>query len=63
MNADLGALAFIDAGRVYDDGLSEGPWHTGYGGGIWLASLGRALSVTYAVGEKPVDYLKLGLPI
>ena len=62
LNSDLGILAFGDAGRVFVDGGSEGGWHAGYGAGIWLSSLGRAVSLTYARGERDVVYLKLGLP-
>ena len=62
VNADLGALAFADAGRVESGGISGGNWHTGYGAGLWLGSLGRALSLTYARGERTTLYLKFGLP-
>ena len=61
VNAELGLLAFTEAGRVYVDGESDGIWHTSYGAGLWLGSLGRALSLTYAAGESHVVYLKLGL--
>ena len=62
VNADLGLLAFTEAGRVYVDGESEGGWHASYGAGVWLGSVARSVSATLAVGESPVLYLKLGLP-
>ena len=32
---DLGALGFMDAGRVYVDGESPGGWHSAAGAGLW----------------------------
>jgi len=34
---NLGLLGFTDVGRVWTDGESSKLWHTGYGGGLWLA--------------------------
>jgi hypothetical protein len=36
-----GVFGNLDAGRVYVDGESPGGWHTGAGGGLWLAFLDR----------------------
>lgn len=58
----IGAIALVDAGRVWFDGDSDGGWHAGYGGGVWFASLNRAVSVTYAYGEIGRLYLFYGLP-
>jgi hemolysin activation/secretion protein len=62
VKSDVGAIGFVDAGRVWFDGQNDGSWHTGVGGGLWFAALGRALSVTYARGEEGRFYLKTGLP-
>jgi hypothetical protein len=42
-------------------GESAGGWHTGFGGGVWLEALGRAISVAYAKGDEHRFYLKTGL--
>jgi hemolysin activation/secretion protein len=62
VKSDVGMIGLVDAGRVWFDGQSDGKWHTGVGGGLWFAALGRALSVTYARGEEGRFYLKTGLP-
>jgi hypothetical protein len=62
VRGDVGVLGFADAGRVFVDGSSPGGWHTASGGGVWFASLGTAVSATYAVGEERRLYLSLGLP-
>ena len=33
----IGILAFHDVGRVWVSGEESNKWHTGYGGGVWLA--------------------------
>jgi hypothetical protein len=50
---EWGVLGFADAGRVYLEGDTSDKWHTGYGGGLWVAWLDRAntLSVSYARSE------------
>jgi hemolysin activation/secretion protein len=58
----LGVIGFTDAGRVWLNGESEGDWHTSAGGGVWFSTIGHALSVTYAKGEKGRVYVSLGLP-
>jgi hypothetical protein len=62
VRTEAGLFAFTDAGRVWYDGASPGGWHTGYGGGIWLAVLGRAVSLAMARGESTRVYAWLGLP-
>jgi hypothetical protein len=61
VRSQLGLFALADAGRVWFDGRSDGALHTGIGGGFWLSSLGRAVSVAYAKGESHRLYLKSGL--
>jgi outer membrane protein assembly factor BamA len=36
---DVGALGFVDAGRVYMDGQSPGGWHSAAGAGFWVGYL------------------------
>jgi hypothetical protein len=56
----VGVFALADAGRVWFDGRSDGGWHTGVGGGIWFAALGRSVSLAYARGEGGRFYVKGG---
>jgi len=58
---NTGIFGLADVGRVWMSGESEGGWHTGFGGGVWLEALGRAISVGYAKGEEHRLYLKTGL--
>jgi len=58
----FGLIGFSDAGRVWLNGDSEGDWHTSVGGGVWFSTIGHALSVTYAKGEKGKVYVSLGMP-
>jgi hypothetical protein len=44
---EFGILGFGDIGRVWADGDDSTKWHTGWGGGLWLAPLKRA--ATFAV--------------
>jgi outer membrane protein assembly factor BamA len=46
--ADVGIFGLADAGRVYLDGESSDEWHTAFGGGLWLAFLDRASTVSIA---------------
>lgn len=61
VRSQLGLFALADAGRVWFDGASNGGWHTGIGGGFWLHTLGRSVSVAYAHGEGGRLYLSSGL--
>lgn len=58
----LGVLGLADAGRVYLDGASPGGWHTGFGAGLWFATVGHAVNLVWARGEEDRFYLGLGLP-
>jgi hypothetical protein len=49
-----GVFGFYDQGRVYDQGASPGGWHTGYGGGFYIAPVVETL--TFAVSyQKSVE--------
>ena len=63
VHSEVGLFGLADAGRVYFDGASPGGWHTSYGGGVWLSSLGHMLSLAYATGETGRLYLRLGMPL
>lgn len=43
---NIGALGFVEAGRVYVDGQSPGGWHTGMAAGLWLGVLSPGTSIT-----------------
>ena len=51
--ADLGVFALADVGRVFVEGESSDKWHTGVGGGIWVAFLdpGNAITAALVRGE------------
>jgi hypothetical protein len=50
---EFGILGFGDIGRVWAEGEDSTKWHTGWGGGLWLAPLKRSamLAVTVARSE------------
>ena len=43
---NVGALGFVETGRVFVDGESPGGWHTGVAGGLWLGVLNPGTSLT-----------------
>lgn len=61
--SSFGVLGFMDLGRVWVDGESLGGFHTGYGGGIWIALRGTRsiLSIAYATSTEDHGlYLTMG---
>ena len=56
-----GVFGLADAGRVWFQNESPGGWHTGFGGGIWLSSLGQTFSIAYAHGEEGRFYFQRGV--
>lgn len=54
----VGVHGLFSTGRVWLDGDSPGPWHTAYGGGLWLnvIRLDRPVSVTFADGGDGLQY-------
>ena len=46
---EVGLFLLADAGRVWYNDSSPGPWHTDLGGGIWLAPLNRDMILSVAV--------------
>jgi hypothetical protein len=61
---ELGALALGDAGRVWYGGESPGSWHTAYGGGLFFTFMDRrrAVTLSFAHGERNTVYVGFGLP-
>jgi hypothetical protein len=60
---ELGVFALADAGRVFLDGESSDTWHSAFGGGLLLAFLDRAntVSIAYARSqERGGVYVRLG---
>ena len=49
--SEIGLLGFLDAGRVMADGHDSNTWHTGAGGGIWIAPLARRHTVSFSVAR------------
>ena len=61
--SSFGILGLFDLGRVWVDGESPGGFHTGYGGGIWIALRGTRsiLSIAYATStEDQGIYITMG---
>ena len=48
---EFGVFGLADVGRVFLDGESSSRWHTGVGGGVWLAFVKRANLVSLAVAR------------
>jgi hypothetical protein len=46
---EFGLFGFVDTGRVFYGGENSNKWHTGYGGGLWLAPLLREFTMSLAV--------------
>jgi hypothetical protein len=61
VRSQLGVFGLVDAGRVWFDGQSDGGWHSGVGGGFWLAAFGRSVSVAYARGNANRLYIRSGV--
>jgi|tagenome__1003787_1003787.scaffolds.fasta_scaffold20977171_3 hypothetical protein len=55
-----GLYGNIGAGRVYVDSDSPGGWHSGGGGGIWLAMLNKVDVVSLGVATSPEGTLLQG---
>ena len=62
--ADIGVFGLADAGRVFLEGESSDKWHSAFGGGVWLAYLDRANTISAAVAageERTGVYVQAGL--
>ena len=58
---NAGIFGFADVGRVWSSGESDGGWHKGFGGGVWVEALGRAITFAYGKGEDRRLYVKTRL--
>jgi len=57
----IGILAFHDIGRVWiDTERSNNIWHTGYGGGIWLAPFNKIVLVATLTSSKEEKIFPMG---
>ncbi|MCW9708999.1 metallophosphoesterase [Fodinibius salsisoli] len=51
--ATMGVLGFVDEGRVWANRENSTQWHFGYGGGLWISPLQRAiLTAGYALSRE-----------
>jgi hypothetical protein len=60
---DVGVFGLTDVGRVFDPADRSDAWHTGAGGGVWIAPLRRSNTLSFAVvrgGEKTGVYFRSG---
>jgi hypothetical protein len=60
---DVGVFGFADVGRVFLDGEDSNEWHPSAGGGIWLAPLARANTISLTVAasdEETMFYMMFG---
>jgi hemolysin activation/secretion protein len=64
VKGEIGAIAFLDSGRVWAGGEGSGGWHYGRGAGLWFGMLNRSLTahLVYARGERGSLYAGLGMP-
>jgi hemolysin activation/secretion protein len=49
--SDFGVFGLADAGRVFSAGLPSNIIHSGFGGGTWLAPLGRSNTLSLAIAR------------
>jgi len=60
---DVGIFGLADVGRVFLDGESSDKWHSALGGGLWLAFLSRASTLSVAAAasdERTRIYVQAG---
>lgn len=50
---DVGALGFVDIGRVYLDGESPGGWHKGAGAGFWVGVIRPETGINVTITNNP----------
>jgi len=50
---DVGALGFVDIGRVYLDGESPGGWHKGAGAGFWVGVIKPETGINVTITNNP----------
>jgi len=50
---NIGALGFVEAGRVFVDGHSPSGWHTGVAAGLWMGVLSPGTNITVMASNRP----------
>jgi hypothetical protein len=55
----VGILAFHDVGRVWVSGEESDKWHTGYGGGVWIAPFKRLVLTGMLTSSKEENILPM----
>jgi outer membrane protein assembly factor BamA len=50
---DIGALGFVDVGRVYLEGDSPGGWHKGAGAGFWVGVVRPETGINVTITNNP----------
>jgi outer membrane translocation and assembly module TamA len=59
----VGVIGFTDVGKVVSSGEHSDVWHTGVGGGLWIAPITRLHTVSVSVArsrERTGFYFKSG---
>ncbi len=58
INGKIGLHGFAETGRVFTDSGNSKLWHPGYGGGVWLSYLDRAVNLvlTFAQSEESLRF-------
>jgi len=50
---DVGAIGFVDVGRIYLHGDSPGGWHTGTGAGFWIGVIRPETGINVTITNNP----------
>ena len=58
----FGVMGLMDTGRVWYEGESYGPLHTGIGGGVFFHAIGQTVTLTVASGERTSVHAGFGMP-
>ncbi len=58
---NTGVFGLADFGRVWFEDRSDGGWHAGVGGGVWLSALGQTVSLAVVRGDENRVYLQRGM--
>ncbi len=62
----LGIIAFHDIGRVWVKDEHSNTWHTGYGGGVWIAPFNKIViagSLSFSKEESALPIVSLGFQL
>lgn len=56
INGTMGIHGYLETGRVYTDTIYSKIWHSGFGGGLWLSYLNRALNLVVTIAKSEESY-------